>query len=125
MGTGAKSEVQHDPRSPLPAHSGEGAKAQRFRTPGDPARAEQAACQAENDLGVVSGVVGRIEHRRGPAGGIADREELEGQIEMVSLQRTHRGEDQVGVPGGLVQVEVDGNHEVELAERIAQPMAGG
>ncbi len=123
VGTGAKGEVQHDPRSPLSAQSGEGAKAQGLRPPGDAARAEQATRQRENDLGVVSGVVRRIEHRWRPAGGVPDREELERQVEMISLQRTHRREDQVGVPGGLVQIEVDGDHEVELAERVAQPMA--
>ena len=47
------------------------------------------------------------------------------QVVVVALQRGRRRQDHVGVPGGLVEVDVDRDHEVQPGERLVQPRAVG
>ena len=44
---------------------------------------------------------------------------------MVALERGGRRQDHVGVPGRLVDVDVDGRHEVQAAERPVEPRPVG
>jgi hypothetical protein len=64
------------------------------------------------------------EDRRREPRGVADREQVEDQVVVVALERRRRRQDHVGVPGGLVDVDVDGGHEVE-PERPVQPLPSG
>ena len=62
------------------------------------------SCRASSGLAKTAG----REPRR-----VADREAVEDQVVLVALQRGRRRQDHVGVPGGLVEVDVDRDHEVQ------------
>ena len=65
------------------------------------------------DLPVVALVALLLEHGRGEARRVADGQQVEDEVVVVALERRGRRQDHVGVPGGLVDVDVDGGHEVE------------
>jgi hypothetical protein len=50
---------------------------------------------------------------------------VEDDVVVLALQRGRRWEEHVCVAGGLVQVRVDGDEEVERVERLLQPCAVG
>ena len=66
--------------------------------------------------------VGR-EHRGRVVGDVAHGEAEEGDVVVRALQRRGPGEDDVGVAGGLVDVDVDADHEVQPLERRGQAVA--
>ena len=63
-----------------------------------------------------------LEERRRPPGRVAHREEVEDEVVVVALERPGRRQDDVGVPGRLVDVEVDRHHGVEAGERLVEPV---
>jgi len=77
------------------------------------------------DLPVVQGARGLRVHGRGEAGGVADGEDVEDQVVVVALERRGRRQDHVRVPGGLVDVDVHGRHEVEAGQGPAESLAVG
>ena len=77
------------------------------------------------DLPVVHRARRLGEERGGEPRGVAHREHVEDQVVVVALQRRGRRQDHVGVPGRLVEVEVDGDHEVQPRERLVEPLAVG
>ena len=92
--------------------------------PGAEASLEPLGELAE-DLPVVPCVVGLGEHRGREPRRVAHREAVEDQVVVVALQRRGRRQDHVGVPGGLVEVDVDGDHEVQPVEGAGQGAAVG
>ena len=91
--------------------------------------AVQAGGRAQGDLAedlpVVALVGLLVEHRRGEAGRVAHGQQVEDQVVVVALERRGGRQDHVGVPGGLVDVDVHGGHEVEVAQRAVEPGAVG
>ena len=97
-------------------------------------RATACACQPGGDPQRELAVDLPVVHAR-PSGfgstagrearGVADRERVEDEVVVVALERGRRRQDHVGVPGGLVEVDVDRDHEVEPVERLAEPRAVG
>ena len=77
------------------------------------------------DLPVVPGVRGLGQHGGGEAGRVPDGQTVEHDVVVVPLQRGRRRQDHVGVPGGLVDVDVDRGHEVQGVEGLAQAPAVG
>ena len=77
----------------------------------------QPALGAQRELAVDLPVVHRAvlgrQHGRGEPCGVAHREQVEDQVVVVALERGRRRQDHVGVPGGLVDVDVDRRHEVQ------------
>ena len=65
------------------------------------------------DLPFVGFTVLDREHRLGVVGDVAHRELQQGQVVVAALEARWRGQDHIGVPGRLVQVDVDRHHEVE------------
>ena len=63
------------------------------------------------------------EHRRRVVGDVADGEAVERDVVVRALERRRRRQDHVGVARGLVEVEVDADHELERLERRGQPLA--
>ena len=61
--------------------------------------------------------LGRLDHRRRPVGDAAYGQLVERGVVVGLRQRLRGGEDDVGVAGGLVDVDVDRDHEVELVGR--------
>ena len=55
----------------------------------------------------------RRQHRRGVVGDVADRQLVEGDVVVGAPQRGRSREDDVGVTGGLIDVDVEADHEVE------------
>ena len=68
--------------------------------------------------------VGR-QRRRRVVGHVARGELVEGQVVVDALQRRGRRQDHVGVPGRLVDVDVDADHQLERVERGGQPARVG
>ena len=65
-----------------------------------------------------------LEHRRRVVGDAVDRE-VEDQVVVVRLfQRRQPGQDHVGVPGRLVEPEVDGDHRVQLRQHLVERVTG-
>ena len=60
------------------------------------------------------------ENGRGVVGDVAQREPGEGQVVVAALQWRSGGEDHVGPATGLVAIQVDRDHEVELAEGVVE-----
>ncbi len=87
----------------------------------DPGRGAQR--QLAEDLPVVPLVVLLREDRRGEAGRVAHREEVEHQVVVVPLQGGRRRQDDIGVPGRLVDVDVHCGHEVQAAQRPVEGRA--
>ena len=58
-----------------------------------------------------------VEDRRRVVGDAADRELVEREVVVRLRQRLGGGEDDVGVAGGLVDVDVERDHEVERLDR--------
>ena len=82
--------------------------------------------QVAEDLPLVPGVRVLVEHRRGEARCVAHRQPVEDQVVVVALEHRGRRQDDVGVPGRLVEVDVDRRHEVQRIERLGQaPAVGG
>ena len=69
----------------------------------------------EGDTGddVVLGGLFGIEHRRRVVRDIAHRQVREGDVEMALFERRCRRQHDIGVAGGLVEVDVDAHHRVE------------
>ena len=89
----------------------------------------QAGAESEGelaqDLPVVPRLVRLREHRRAEPCGVPDRQRVEDQVVVVTLESGRRREDDVGMPGGLVEVEVDGHHEVQRVERFGEAATVG
>ncbi len=68
------------------------------------------------DLPVVPRAALFREHRGREARGVADRQDVEDQVVVVPFEGRRRREDHVGVPGRLVDVDVDGGHELQAVE---------
>jgi ATP-dependent helicase/nuclease subunit A len=82
---------------------------------------QEACAQGQADLPVGALVAAAREDRRRVLGDVADRERVEREI-VVRLGQGRAGrQDDVGVPGRLVEVRVDRHHDVELAERALEP----
>ncbi len=78
------------------------------------------------DLALVHPVRFEGDGRRGVADLVADGEPVEGEVEVGAPGGRGRGQQDVGVAGGLVEVRVDGDHEVEGAEgRVEAVSVGG
>ena len=56
---------------------------------------------------------------------VAHGEGVEGEVVVGALRGRRRRQDDVGVAGGLVEVRVDADHEVEPVERLVEPVAVG
>ena len=69
--------------------------------------------EPQDDLPLLRLALGGGEDRRRVVGDAADRELVEGEVVVGLGQRLGRGEDDVGVAGGLVDVDVERDHEVE------------
>ena len=87
--------------------------------------AQDGEPEVAGDLPVVptAGVLGQ--ERRAEPRGVADREEVEDEVVVVALERPGRREDDVGVARRLVEVEVDGDHRVELGDRRVEAVTAG
>ena len=81
--------------------------------------------QIARDLPVVAGVIRLLEERGRPARRVAHGKSVEDQVVVLPLQRPGRRQDHVRVPGRLVDIDVDGDHEVEPAQRLVQPVPAG
>jgi hypothetical protein len=64
-------------------------------------------------LPVFPSVGGWPDHRSAVAGDVSDGKRVQQQVVVIVLQREGAGQDDVGVSGGLVQVEVDRHHEFQ------------
>ena len=111
---------QADPAGGVPQRGGEGPEPgrQEERDPG-------ASGDLVEDLPLVPRLAGRSEHRGGvldvrPRAGGDDRER-----HVLALEPGRGGQDVVGVPVRLVDVQVQGDHEVQLLERVGQVGAVG
>ena len=51
--------------------------------------------------------------------------ETEGEVVVRALRGRRRGQHHVGVAGGLVEVRVDADHEVQSGQRLVEPVAVG
>ena len=71
-------------------------------------------------LGVVE-----LEHRGRVVRDVAGRELVERQVVVRAVERRGRGQDHVRVPGGLVDVDVDAHHQVDVLERAAHAAGVG
>jgi hypothetical protein len=58
-------------------------------------------------------------------GDVAHREEVEREVIVAAAQRRRRGQDDVGVPGGLVEIDVHRDHEVQRVQRGVEAAAVG
>src|SRR5690606_2611882 len=56
---------------------------------------------------------------------VAHREGVEGEVVVRALRGRRRGQDDVRVARGLVEVRVDGDHEVEGGQGLVEPVAVG
>ena len=64
--------------------------------------------------------------RRRVVRNVAHREQIERKVVMAAAQRRRSGKDHIGVAGGLVDVDVETDHEVELGQRgVETPAVGG
>ena len=79
--------------------------------------------QVEVDLPLVARVGRPWRRPPGEPGRVADRQAVEDQVVVVALEGGGRRQDDVGVTRGLVEVDVDRDHEVERVERRAEPAA--
>ena len=77
------------------------------------------------DLPVLHRALRLLEDSGREPGGVAHGQGVEDQVVLVALQRRRRRQHHVGVPGGLVEVDVDRGHEVEPVEGFAEPLAVG
>ena len=94
--------------------------------PGAPPEASGGAQRdLAEDLPVVPLVVGLREHRRREPRRVAHRQQVEHQVVVVALERGRRRQDHVGVPGGLVEVDVDRRHEVQAGQGPVERRAVG
>lgn len=80
-----------------------------------------AGCQITQDLPVFPSVGGWPDHRSAVAGDVSDSKGVQQQVVVIVLQREGAGQDDVGVSGGLVQVEVDRHHEFQGIQGSLQP----
>ena len=63
--------------------------------------------------------------RRRIANVVVHREIVQSEIEMRTLRRWRRRQDDVRVPRGLVEVRVDADHELDAVERLVEPVPVG
>ena len=75
--------------------------------------ASQARSKADQNLPVVALAIRSREHRGRIADDVLDHPIAEDHREFAVLQRVHRWQDQIGVTGGLVAVDVDRDQELE------------
>ena len=82
-------------------------------------RAEAADDRGErkHDLPLVACVGGERQRRRRVVGHVPHRGRVDGQVVVRALERRGRRQDHVGLPGRLVEIEVDADEALELAER--------
>ncbi|CAM5268543.1 hypothetical protein SVIOM74S_09712 [Streptomyces violarus] len=90
-----------------------------------PVHARHGEDQPRQDLRL--GHPARLQRDRGTgvANLVADGEGVEGEVVVRALGGRGRGQDDVGVACGLVEVRVDADHEVERFERLVEPVAVG
>ena len=100
------------------------ARDHRSRSPPDRSRS-RAAPRSRAISQSCAGARLRREERRRPAGGVAHGQQVEDDVVVVALERPGRRQDDVGVPGGLVDVEVDRHHHVEARQRLVEPVPRG
>ena len=89
------------------------------------AQAHQPQRQPAQDLHLARPAVRQVEHRRRIAGGTAHRHARQCDVEVRCVRRRGRRQDDIGVPGGLVEVGIDRDHELQLIHRPGQPPAIG
>ena len=87
------------------------------RRVGRGARALQHEREPGQHLPLVGLVLVEGEHRLAVVGHVAQRELEQRQVVVALLQRGGRREDHVGVAGGLVDVDVDRHHALEVGQR--------
>ena len=73
--------------------------------------------ELEGDLEQVSHALGSIEHPRRILREVADAVRVKGHVVVGALKRRGGGQDHVGMPRRLVDVDVDRDHEIERLER--------
>ncbi len=76
----------------------------------------QPPVEPGQDLPVMTSIGHRIEERRRVPRYISDRQQIEHQVIVVVLEGRRRWQDDVGVTGGFVEVEIDRRHEIEALE---------
>ncbi len=72
------------------------------------------------DLPVVQGTRWLGEQRLRVLHRVAHREQVEDDVEVVALQPRCRRQDEVRVTGGLVEVRIDRDHEIEPGQRLLE-----
>ena len=72
---------------------------------------------------VATGLAGGLDDRLGPLRERLREQGQEGEREVLALEERRRGQDVVGVAGGVGDVEVDRDHQVEFAQRGRQLLA--
>ncbi|MNG05935.1 hypothetical protein D3C84_891520 [compost metagenome] len=65
------------------------------------------------------------EQRLGVLGRVVHGEQVEHQVVLLVLERAGGRQDDVGMAGGLVQVEIHRDHELQLLQRLLQLTAIG
>ncbi len=118
--TEAEQEVENPP---LP----EEARRPQHRTLRAPGPAAAVPPQGERQIHQhleVAAHPGRWRHQRlHVARGVAQREQVEEQVVVVALEAEAGGQDEMRVPGGLVPVEIDRDHQLEPGQRTFEPRA--
>jgi hypothetical protein len=76
--------------------------------------------KADKDLPVMQRAHRFGQNRPVETGDITHRKHIEGGVVMVVFQRRRGGQDQVGVARGLVDIEVDADHELQTIKGLFQ-----
>lgn len=82
--------------------------------------AGQSPGQAADDVGLAAAVVADLEAGIGPGRDVAHGQQVEGEVVVLDLQPGGRGQDDVGVAGGLVDVDVDRDTGVQSGEALVE-----
>ena len=76
--------------------------------------------QADEDFPVVQRPGRLVQHRLVEAGDVAHGEGIEGAVVVLVLQRRGGRQDQVGVAGGFIYIEIDAEHELQPVQGLLQ-----
>ena len=90
---------------------------------GSRAEATDDRGERKHDLPLVACVGGKRQRRRRVVGHVSHRRRVDGQVVVRALERRGRRQDHVRLTGRLVEIEVDADEALELAERRLQPPA--
>ncbi|CRQ80221.1 hypothetical protein PAERUG_E5_London_17_VIM_2_12_12_04692 [Pseudomonas aeruginosa] len=77
--------------------------------------------QADEDLPVVQRTLGTRQHGLVETGHVTHGEDVEGGVVVIVLQRRGGRQDEIGVAGRLVDVEVDAEHELQAVQGLFEP----